>query len=276
MSGPDQRVTDAVDTATSVDSPGRGTGRATDRFGRAPDRPRKRPLTRRTKILTTLILILSLVEGGALVTRYFLTDHRWVIVDNAQVAGDRVEIRAPMDGRVVGWDINTGSTVDTGQIVGRVEILGQSVRPRMSIKAPGHGTVAQNTVFNGMYVTAGSLLATAYDLGGVYINARVPEAEMHDVHLGAAVDVLSDAYADTPMSGTVSQISGSSAGVNELSDRPNVNPYDIDHPIYPDPDIDPQNPQEVKQYIPVRIDLDATDGARITPGQSVVVHIHRH
>ena len=65
-----------------------------------PGPPAKRRLTGRTKIASALILVLALVEVTSLTTRYFLTDHRWVIVDNAQVDGDRVEIRAPRDGRV--------------------------------------------------------------------------------------------------------------------------------------------------------------------------------
>ena len=109
----------------------------------------------------------------------------------------------------------------------------------------------------------------------MYVTARVPEKEMRDVHVGAVVDVLSDASSDTPLTGTVSRISGATAGVNELDGGATDNPYDIDHPVYPDPDIDPQNPQQVEQYVPVRIQLDATGEARITPGQNVTVHIHR-
>ena len=64
-----------------------------------------------------------------------------------------------------------------------VEIRGSGVRPRRPVTAPGRGTVAENAVEVGTYVTAGSLLATAYDLDGVYVTARVPEKEMRDVHV---------------------------------------------------------------------------------------------
>ena len=242
----------------------------------APPRPARRRLTRRTKIATTLLAILFLLESGALTTRYFLTDHRWVIVDNAQVAGNRVEIRAPVDGRVVDWNIDSGSVIGPDQNVGRIEILGTGIRPRRPVRSPGRGTVANNSVSVGTYVTAGELLATAYDLGGVYVTARVPEKEMHDVHLGNSVDVLSDAYSGTPLTGTVAAIAGAAAGVNELSGRPDADPTNLDFPIYPGPDTDSQNPQGVDQYIPVRIQLGPTDNARLTPGQNVTVHIHRH
>jgi multidrug resistance efflux pump len=112
--------------------------------------PAKRRLTRRTKICTALILALALLEGSALTIRYFLTDHRFVIADNAKVDGDEIEIHAPTDGRVVEWHVDTGSSVSANQVVGRVEILGNAARPRMPIKSPGRGTVVQNTVSNGM------------------------------------------------------------------------------------------------------------------------------
>jgi len=57
--------------------------------------PARRRLTRRTKICTALILALALLEGSALTIRYFLTDHRFVIADNAKVDGDEIEIHAP-------------------------------------------------------------------------------------------------------------------------------------------------------------------------------------
>ena len=239
--------------------------------------PVKRRLTRTTKVASTLILVLALLEGTALTTRYLLTDHRWVSVDNAQVDGDHVEIRAPADGRITGWTVATGSTVTDDQVVGRVEILGgAAVNPRMPIRSPGRGTIAQNTVNNGMYVTAGSLLATAYDLSSSYVTARVPEDDIRDVHLGAAVDILVDASSGSPVTGTVSTISGSSAGVNALSSDPGNSPYDLQHPVYPGRDVDPQNPHNVKQYIPVKILFTRTADARLLPGQSVTVHIHRH
>ena len=163
------------------------------------------------------------------------------------------------------------------QIVGRVEILrGQAVNPRMPIRSPGNGTVAQNTVSNGMYVTAGALLATAYDLGAGYVTARVPEADIADVHVGAAVDVLVDAYPDRPVTGTVSAVEASTAGVDQLSGDPDNSPYDLERPVYPGSDVDPQNPQAVKQYVPVRIQLTAAAGPPIVPGMNVTVHIHRH
>jgi hypothetical protein len=52
-------------------------------------------------------------------------------------------------------------------------------------------------------------------------------------------------------------------------------PGELDYPIYPGTDADPQNPQKVDQYIPVRILFTGAGVARVAPGQSVTVHIHK-
>ena len=237
--------------------------------------PADRRLSRRTRICAALILVLALLEGSGLTIRYLLTDHRYVIADNAQVDGQEVEIHAPTDGRVVDWHVDTGSSVAADQVVGRVEIIGNPVRPRMPIRAPGRGTIVANTVSNGMYVTAGSQLATAYDLDDIYVTARVREENIAGVRVGAPVDVLVDAAAGNPVTGTVSSIGATTAGVNQLSADPRSDPTDIEYPIYPGSDTDPQNPQAVQQYVPVKILFTAVGDARIAPGQNVTVHIHR-
>ena len=237
--------------------------------------PSRRRLTRRTRICTALILVLALLEGSALTVRYLLTDHRYVVADNAQVDGHAISINAPTDGRVVDWRVDTGSVVAPDQVVGRVEILGNATGPRMPVRSPGRGTVVANTVSEGMYVTAGSLLATAYDLGGMYVTARVREENIGGVRVGAPVDVLVAASPDSPLAGTVSVIGTTSAGANQLSARPDADRLSLDYPIYPGSDTDPQNPQAVQQYIPVKILFTGPDLGRVVPGQNVTVHIRR-
>ena len=248
------------------------TANGTD--GRTPATTGRR-LTRRTRIATALILVLALAEGSALTIRYFLTDHRFVIADNAQVDGDTISINAPTEGRVVDWRVDTGSFVNADQVVGRVQVLGNATGPRMPIKAPGRGTVVATTVSNGMYVDAGALLATAYDLTSVYVTARIREENIDGVHVGAPVDVLVDAAAGSPLPGTVSSIGATSSGVNQLSADPSADPLNLEYPIYPGSDTDPQNPQSVQQYIPVKIVFTVLGNGRIAPGMNATVHIHR-
>lgn len=238
-------------------------------------RPARGRLTRRSRIGLTLILVLALSELLGLGTRYYLTDHRWLIVDNAQVDGDEIEINAPAAGVVTDWRIDLGSPVADHQLVGFVELQGAGARPKKPIRSSGRGTVAQTTVTEGEYVEPGTLLAVAYGDDGVYVTARVPEREIHEVRIGAPVDILLDAAPDEPVTGTVARVGAASAGVFELQNSPDGDPTNRDQPVYPGPDTDPLNPQPVEQYIPVTIRFVATGEVVVRPGMNVTVHIQR-
>ena len=238
--------------------------------------PRRRRLKRTTKIGLAFILILSLAEVGGLATRYYLTDRLWVIADNAQVDGEQIAINAPADGIIKDWRVDVGSPVAPNQLVGFVEVSGNGTKVRRPIRSGGRGTVAHTDATVGEYVTTGSQLAVAYGDDGLHVTARVPELEVGEVRAGAPVDILVDAAPDRPLAGTVASVGSAAAGVDELKDEPGGDPTDLDQPIYPGPDTDPQNPQKVEQYIPVRIELDAAGAFEVRPGMNVTVHIHRH
>lgn len=238
-------------------------------------RPRRRPFTRTTKIGLAFILILSLAEIGGLATRYYFTDRRWVIADNAQVDGEQITINAPADGVIKDWRVDLGSPVAPNQLVGFVEVRGNGVKVRRPIRSGGRGTVAHTDVVVGEYVTTGTQLAVAYGDDGLHVTARVPEREVGEVRAGAPVDVLVDAAPDRPITGTVASVGSATAGVDELKNEPDSDPTDLDQPIYPGPDTDPQNPQKVEQYVPVRIELDPVRALEVRPGMNVTVHIHR-
>lgn len=260
---------------TDTDSRTRGDGHV----DRSSARPAKRPFTRTTKIGTTIIVIVALLEVALLATRYVLTDRVYVIADNAQIDGDQVDITAPVDGVVVDWRITEGSRVVADQVVGTVEIQGVSPRARRQVRAAGSGTVAQNTVSRGSYVTAGSLLAIAYygvdDTGGLYVTARIPDGDVGEVRVGAPVDVLVDAAPGVPVTGTVASVQSSSSGVNQLGTGPYIDPLNSALPVYPGSDTDPRNIQRVDQYVPVRIRLTHVGDTRIVPGMNATVHIHK-
>ena len=73
----------------------------------------------------------------------------------------------------------------------------------------------------------------------------------------------------------MSSIGATSSGVNQLSADPAADPLNLEYPIYPGSDTDPQNPQAVQQYIPVKILFTGPDLGRVVPGQNVTVHIRR-
>ncbi len=220
-------------------------------------------------------MVLALLEVATLGTRYLTTDRLWVIADNAQVDGDAVQINAPGTGVVMDWGLDMGTPIRPHEQVGRIEVQGSGAQPKKPIRSPGAGTVAQTMVTEGTYVTEGTLLAVAYEPTSIYVTARVPEEEISGVRLGASVDIVVDSAPDVPVTGTVAVIGAASAGASELENDSGTDPLSHEQPIYPGPDTDPQNPQRVDQYIPVKILFTHTGDARVTPGQNVTVHIHR-
>jgi multidrug resistance efflux pump len=88
----------------------------------------------------------------------------------------------------------------------------------------------------------------------------VGDKDIAEVRLGQEVDISVDAYPDAHVSGVVTGIQGAAAGK---------------FTIFPSLDADPTNPRKVDQYIPVKISISNSDGARLLPGMSVVANIRR-
>lgn len=237
-----------------------------------------RRLTRATRRGLALVLVLVVLEAGGLGLRYLTTDDRYVITDNAQVDGDLIGINAPDEGVVTGWRIDVGSPVVANQIVGWIELQNNPFKPKRAIRSPGRGRVARNSTTDGVYVTTGSRLAVAYDEGdtdGIYVTARVPEEKIGEVRPGAPVDILSDDPPGLTIAGVVSTTGAATAGAFSLDTGPGVDPLNRKQPIYPGSDTNPQNPQRVDQYVPVKILFTGDVDERVVPGLNVTVRIHR-
>jgi multidrug resistance efflux pump len=223
--------------------------------------PAKRPLPRISRNLFILVAVLAILETAAIGGNYYLNTRHYVTTDNAQVDGDQIRINAPSTGLVSRWDLTEGQTIQRNQVVGRVRAVGGGAQVERPVRAPDSGTVAVNDVTDGSYVTAGTELATAYDPSSVYVTARVDDTDVGEVHQGAMVDISVDAYPGTPVTGIVSTIQKSVA--SNFTYLP------------PPGSADPSNPRRVDQYVPVKIALTSTGGARLAPGMNVTVHIHK-
>ncbi|MBO0848484.1 MAG: efflux RND transporter periplasmic adaptor subunit [Pseudonocardia sp.] len=225
--------------------------------------PGKPTTSRVSRVLFITVGVLSVLETAGFASSYFLYSSHYVTTDNAQVDGDKIDINAPVSGAVSDWAIQPGSVVEPNQIVGRIRMLGSGAQPERTVKVPGAntGTVAVDDVVDGSYVTAGSELATAYDLAKIYVIARVEDYDIASVRPGALVDVHVDAFPNAPVTGIVEVVQNSTAG---------------NFTIYPPAGTaDPSQPQRVDQYIPVKIKLLSTGDARLVPGMDVTAHIHK-
>jgi multidrug resistance efflux pump len=229
----------------------------TDGTGTAP--PQRRKLKRATRIALIVILILALVAGGGFATSYFLNARNFVSTDNAQVDGEKIFINAPANGTLLDWSATEGAELRNDQVVGRIEIQGGFARPQMNIRAPGEGTVAVDNAVPGMFVTAGTQLAVAYNLDRIYITARVDETDIKAVYPGQRVDLDIDAFPDARITGRVQEIQGGAAGQFSLFPESNTG----------------GNFQKVTQVIPVKIAVENPNNLDLVPGMNVTVHIHK-
>ncbi len=226
-----------------------------------PETTGPRKMRRSSRLALIGVGVLSLLETAGFAGTYFLYSSHYVTTDNAQVDGDRIDINAPATGTIASWNVGEGTSLRTGEVVGRIKILDSSAQPQMTVKSPGQGTVAVNNAIQGEYVTAGTELATAYDFSNIYATARIADTEIGGVHPGQLVDISVDSSPDTPMTGLVEVIQSSVAS---------------DSTIYPSASAgDPSNPQKVDQYVPVKIAFTNTGGLRLVPGMNITVHIHK-
>jgi multidrug resistance efflux pump len=217
-------------------------------------------LTRSTRIGLAVIALVTLLEATAFSGTYLLYSRNYVSTDNAQVAGDKVEINAPSSGTLANWSVTQGSTVRENQVVGRIQGVGGGGQPKRPIRAPGEGTVAMINAVAGQYVTAGTTLATAYDFSDTYLTARVEETEIGDVRVGRLVDIAVDAFPGVTVAGQVTEIQASTAG---------------EFAAFPGPGTDPTNPQKTDQYVPVKITILNANGVDLRPGMNARVRIHK-
>jgi multidrug resistance efflux pump len=129
----------------------------------------------------------------------------------------------------------------------------------MTLRAPGDGTVVQNTATEGAYVVTGTQLAVLYDLADVYITARVDETDLPDVRIGGQVDITVDCHQDQSLIGVVHEIHGGTTA--NLSGGPPDNTAAVfDRPT---------------QVVPVRIAVNDPGSVTLLPGMNVSVKVTR-
>jgi ABC transporter DrrB family efflux protein len=206
-----------------------------------------------------VIPLVALIVGGVLVANYLVEVRNYVRTDNAQIDGERIPVRAPIDGTLLGWRGTEGSTLRKGQTIGRIQMRGDFVQPHKVIQVPAEGTVAVDNVVEGVFVTAGTELAVAYNLSAIFVTARVEETDIDDVHLGRPVDIVVDAYPDVPLTGYVWEIQGGTAG--QFSQSP--------------PDNTTGRFRQVTQVVPVQIAITDRKNLTLVPGMNVTVKIHK-
>ena len=221
-------------------------------------RRRAGPIRRRTRRLMLAVPATAIVASTIMGAYVFGQSARYVTTDNAYVDGDALPIRANASGTVADWTVAVGSSVHTGQPVGRIQVDTGFSRSQQVVRAPADGTVVLNDITEGVYVTTGTQLAVATDLSRIYITARVDEVSINRVRTGQAADITVDAFPDTPLTGTVYDIRRSTAAAEGPL------PGDAATGRF----------QPAMQYVPVTIAIPDTRGLALLPGMSVSARIH--
>lgn len=214
------------------------------------------PAQRRRRVLVPLAT-LALACGLAL--NHTIDTSRYVTSDEAVVDGEQMPITAPVAGTLLDWDAALGDTVREDQAVGRIQLHGGAVNPRMVLRAPADGTVVRSDGVEGAFVAAGTRLAVVYDLSEVYVTARVDEDDVRDVRIGSRAEVVADADPDRTLVGYVREIQGGTAATF-AADAPDQSTGVFDR---------------ATQVVPVRIAIADRQGMTLVPGMNVTVRIPR-
>ncbi len=124
-----------------------------------------------------------------------------------------------------------------------------------TVIAPVNGIVSKRAIQTGQLVQAGSPLLTIVNTDNMYVTANFKETQVRKLHVGANVNIKTDAYPDLGLTGHVVSFCGATGAKFSLLP----------------PDNATGNFVKVVQRMPVRIALNLNDNSKavLRPGMSV-------
>lgn len=226
----------------------------TEATGAAAPRPRARIRRRPLLIGVVGLIVLALVARFGYT--YYINSTRYVTTDDALVDSNMVSVAPLASGTLVIWRIKPGDTVRAGQVLGQVKPTTGSAYS--NITAPINGTILRVDGKEGQVVGQAQALAYVANLNAMHITAYIDESVIHKVHVGQPVEVTVDATGSNVYSGTVSEVLPATASSFAL---------------IPSSDRSTGNFTKVSQRIEVHIDIGATSGTTLYPGENAYVRI---
>jgi multidrug resistance efflux pump len=230
------------------------------------------PARRRSRRLLLLLPILLLVGAAGLTVayRYWYEATYFVTTDNAQVAGDLVQVGSLNAGRIVATRVDVGDLVRKDQEIAVMSIPQEVAVPfsgatrredpaagdsQVVVRAPLTGVVVARTGSAGGTVAAGQPIFALVDPSRTWIRANVEETRLGRLQPGQPVEVQIDAL-DRTFQGRVVAVTPASAATFSLLPAQNTS----------------GNFVKVTQLVPVKISVDA-NGAILPLGTSARVRI---
>lgn len=209
-------------------------------------------------ILLNVILLIILVGGGFAGYYYYNQKATYITTNNAQIAGQQVNIASPVSGQLISWKVKTGDSFSKDDHLGKVMMNGDQGPIEVDIKAPTDGTIVQTNAVKNTIIGAGTPLAISYDLNQLWVTANIEETNLRDLKVGQDVDIYVDAYPNTTLYGTVEEIGLATASTFSLLPSSNAS----------------GNYTKQTQVIPVKINIEGF-AEKLIPGMNVTVRIHK-
>lgn len=128
---------------------------------------------------------------------------------------------------------------------------------RCVVRAPFDGWVVRRWLDPGAMPLPGQPIVSVFDPSTLRVDANIEEKYLHDVRIGAPVDISIDAYPGLPLKGSVTEILRATNSEFSLIPAEGVSGTFI----------------KVTQRIPLRIAVTPPEGIRLGPGLSAEVRI---
>ena len=213
----------------------------------------------RRAVLIPIIIVVVIVIAGSVGGYLLYNNNNYYSTDDAQVAGNIVNIEAMGTGTLHTLTVKVGDFVTIDEVIGTVKIQGSYATETLT--APFSGVIVQVPGNLGQSVGPGVAIAQEGDPSSVKITAYVDESAINNITVGQLVDIHVDAYSGMMFTGHVNEIVGAAASQFSL---------------LPTQDNASGNFTKVSQRIPVNIQFDGNPGLTLLPGMSAEVTIHLH
>ena len=187
---------------------------------------------RRTNVRRVLLVVMAilLLVGGFVGYGMYRESVLYVSTDNAQVAGQPVQVGSMNAGRVARVAVRLGSAVRRNDVLASVALptqtgVAQNGQPKLGfmgladtqidVLAPFDGVVLALPAAVGATIAAGQPIVTIVDPNQLWVNANIEETSIGRVRVGQTVQVHVDGL-DEDVAGRVEAITPATAGTFSL------------------------------------------------------------
>lgn len=210
------------------------------------------------KIIILCIFAAMLITLSGVGLYYWYENEYFVSTEDAQVAGDFIDITPQVSGNLLEFNAEEGDTLTKDQIVGRMDddgITDANVNKSL-LRAPISGLVIKKEAESGEFTSAGSTLAVMVDPQKLYITANIEETEVKKLKSGQNVDIKIDEFDGQAFQGKVESIGKASNSAFSLLPSSSSGTF-----------------TKVVQKVPVKIELENINES-ILPGTNAYIKIH--